>query len=342
MEEEDNQSDSQTVNTDSQTSQETETTRQEQLHIYSYLAQKRRRSIRRVITRTYPRTNINSILTPKGESNKEDKQRFNNRAPESSMKLTQLEKCVFLDGVSCTFKSTILQRLHSTSSEYAIQWRDVAEDAKVNPELSAMHEVGAIEIVYLMDYMLKFDTSKMVHDRTWFAGVVYHIVANSTVETCKATCKRVRDAISYEVLGHLQRLKVIVLVESRPARNVARMQQRSYVIDRHLDEDYVRKQNIAFTYFADQFKWIVMYQARREPNAYFQARVAQSLKIMIGWVNADMQNLIRGLTLFEPLEVQDDRDYEEQLMNDSEGEETFQYILPEARPKRGGNSVQRH
>src|SRR5699024_2946366 len=189
----------------------------------------------------------------------------------------QLEKCVYLDGVSCTFKSTILQRLHTISTEYA-------ENAKRNPELSAMHEIGAIEIVYLMDYLLRFDTSKLVHGRTWFAGVVYHIVANSTVETCEAVCKRVYAAISSGVLEHLRRLKVIVLVESRPARNVIRMQQRGYAIDAHLDEDYVRKQNIAFTYFAYQFKWIVVYQSREEPNAYFQARVAQSLKVMIGWV----------------------------------------------------------
>ena len=84
-----------------------------------------------------------------------------------------------------------------------------------------MHEIGAI--VYLMDYLLRFDTSKLVHGRTWFAGVV---------------C-----------------------------------------------------QNIAFTYFAYQFKWIVVYQSREEPNAYCQARVAQSLTVMIGWVNADLQFL---------------------------------------------------
>src|SRR5690625_5029374 len=83
---------------------------------------------------------------------------------------------------------------------------------------------------------------------------VYHIV------WCHIVYKSVCSHLVWSI-GNLRRLKVIVLVESRPARNVIRMQQGGYAIDAHLDADYVRKPSPL------PISLINLSQSREEPNA---------------------------------------------------------------------------
>src|SRR5699024_5103481 len=130
-----------------------------------------------------------------------------------------LQKSVFIEGTSCTFKTTILSRLEAEG--YPCVTGDFAEHAARHPGPRKQLSDQAMKLVYLT-YLYLDHKPYCIIDRTWFATVVYSIVNRSTVDSVASECL---DNV-YDIP-----IDVLVILESKPEENLARMQHRGSNID---------------------------------------------------------------------------------------------------------------
>jgi len=206
-----------------------------------------------------------------------------------------LQKSVFIEGTSCTFKTTILSRLEAEG--YPCVTGDFAEHAARHPGLRKQLSDPAMKLVYLT-YLYLDHKPYCIIDRTWFATVVYSIVNRSTVDSVASECLDNVYDIPIDVITSLQSMPVLVILESKPEENLARMQHRGSNIDCNESVDYIIKQNIAFRVFANAFHWETITRLENETPEQFQDRCVMRLKRMY---QANIDPILRQLATEDKL-----------------------------------------
>jgi len=198
---------------------------------------------------------------------------FNSRTVQE-----QLSDAVFLDGVSCTYKTTVMQRLQDEG--YPCIVGDFSEHVRKYPSLIKQMTDRPMSLVYLAMLFLEHRTQHII-DRCWFANVVYSIVNYHPLDQVVPVCERLYRELPQPIIESLRNMKVLVVLEKSPTANVQRMKKRGSDIDSALPIDYILKQNRVFKYFADVFDWRIEYCNDDESPTTIQDRIMAALKEML-------------------------------------------------------------
>lgn len=190
----------------------------------------------------------------------------------------QLGDAVFLDGVSCTYKTTVMERLQKEG--YPCIVGDFSEHVRKYPSLLKQMADRPMSLVYLALLFLEHRTQHII-DRCWFANVVYSIVNHYPLDKVTSVCEQLYAELPPPIIESLRDMKVLIILEKSPAANVQRMKKRASEIDSTLPIDYVLKQNRVFKYFADVFDWRIEYCNDFEPPTAIQDRIMTALKEML-------------------------------------------------------------
>lgn len=186
-------------------------------------------------------------------------------------------KSLYLEGTSCTFKSTILRSLEAEG--YPCLAGDFAEHSEKFPYFRRQIAERVPSLLYLAYLFYDFEPYHVI-DRTWVANVVYSIVNRVEPEEVEDACNHVLEEIPSEMKAILRKMPVLIVIEGRPEDNHARMVRRDNQIDTNESIDYILKQNTAFTMFAEAFFWPVVKIYPNETNEEFQERCLRQLRSM--------------------------------------------------------------
>src|SRR5699024_10056966 len=98
------------------------------------------------------------------------------------------------------------------------------------------------------------------------------------LEEIHIVCQDTMRNIPPEMITVLRAMPMLVIIEGQPEANHQRMVERDNQIDTKEPVEYILKQNIAFTYFAEAFNWPIISCHHAETPEQFIDRCQQRLR----------------------------------------------------------------